>query len=321
MPFSEIKRYMVAKLETTSGTAETLANADFNVRLSDITFDPEIEQFINWFASGRHSKAAATPGKRKCSVSCKIPMRVGAAVGTAPTLRKFLIGCGAAETVVALTSVAYTPVATSDHGNGVSLTIGIYIVPASGNLLLATIKGAMGNAVLSLDELGQPLLLAPTFQGAFVGITEVASGLALTSPDTSLPPAVLGSAVTAASVAQQIGKMSLDFGNDVQLEYDPAQATGYLAAYIAKREPKWTMDPQTKLITADAHYTRWAAGTEASLSLATATVGGVDWTVSAPAGQLMAMKSAGRNGSEIWDQEYELHETGSGNNEWQILQS
>ena len=311
MSFVNVKRTMAMALEATSGTAATVANSDFDIQFFDIQCDPEIEMWVNEFASGRHSQGPGVMGKKKATVSAKCALRVGAAAGTAPKVGKAFKACGQTETVVASTSVAYTPDATKDEGNNVTATIKVIFVPVSGSASIVTIKGAMGNCVISMDDLGQPLVAAFTFTGCFVSIVD-GSALTLTSQDTSVPCGVIGSAITAAGTAQQIGKFSLDFGNAIELDYDPSDSTGYLAAYIGKRAPKWMMDPKKKLVASDAHYTRWAAGTESALSLATAVVSSLKYTVSAPKGQLSANKFGNRGEEVTYDQTYDLHES-SGN--------
>lgn len=317
MSFVNVKRTMAMALESTSGTAATVANSDFDIQFFDIQADPEIEYWVNEIASGRHTYGPGVMGKKKGTVSAKAALRVGSAAGTAPKIAKAFKACGQTETVVADTSVAYTPDATKDEGDNVTATIKVIFVPVSGNASILTLKGAMGNCVVSMDDLGKPLIAQFTFTGAFVSIAD-GTALALTSPDTAVPCAVIGSAITAASTAQQIGKFSLDFGNEIELDYDPSDTTGYLAAYIAKRTPKWMMDPKKKLVATDAHYTRWAAGTESVLSLATATVSSQKYTISAPKGQLMANKLSSRGEEVTYDQTYELHES-SGNDAHQIL--
>lgn len=315
---SNSKRMMAMKLETTSGTAETLVNADCDLHFFDITVDAEIEHWVNQLATGRHSFAVSPMGKRKITIGAKHAMRLGASVAVAPKLSKAFKACGQTETVVAVTSVAWTPDALKDEGDGITATIKVYYVANSGNSVIVTAKGCMGNAVVSMDDLGQPLVASFTFTGAFVGITDGAA-LTVTSPDTSIPPAIIGSAVTTAAVPQQIAKFTLDFGNQVELDYDPAETTGYSAAYIAKRIPKIMMDPKMKLLSVDAHYTRWSAGTEAAISVATAGVSSMKFVVAAPKGQLVGNKMGDRNEAGIFDQEYELHEN-AGNDSHSISQ-
>lgn len=316
MPFIKPKNFVAAKLETTSGTPISVGASDFNSRIFDVSVDPEIEMYMNNFASGRHSMGQATPGKKKNHIKFKVNLQCGSALGTAPNMGKFFIACGATETLNASTSVIYAPVATSDYGNSKSLTMVFYLTPASGNSHLVSMKGAMGNCIITMDDLGKPLVADFDFLGCFTGITDAAT-IALTSPDTSLPPSVIGSAITVASIVQKIGKFKLDFGNTVELDYDPADATGYQAAYIAAREPKITLDPRMELLATDPVYTRWAAGTQAAFSLATSTVSSQKITVAAPKIQLLTNKLADRNGAMIYEQEYSVQES-SGNDEWSI---
>jgi hypothetical protein len=316
MPFIKPKNFVAAKLETTSGTAISVGASDFNVRIFDVTVDPEIEMYMNQFASGRHSMGQATPGKKKCHIKFKVNMQCGSALGTAPTMGKFFKACGATETLNASTSVIYAPAATNDYGDSKSLTMVFYLTPASGNSHLVSMKGCMGNCVITMDDLGKPLVADFDFLGAFTSITDAAT-IALTSPDTSLPPAVIGSAITVASIVQKVGKFKLDFGNTVELDYDPADASGYFAAYIANREPKISLDPRIELLATDPVYTRWAAGTQAAFSLATSVVSSQKITIAAPKIQLLTNKLADRNGSMTYDQEYSVQES-SGNDEWSI---
>lgn len=319
MTFIAAKRIAAMALESTSGTAATVANSDFNIHLRGITFDPEVEMFVRDFASGRHSQQSAIPGKRKASFEVIHDLRCGAAAGTAPLARKLFLSAGATETIVSSTSVAYTPLATKDEGDSVTSTWKIMETPTSGNALIYTIKGAMANGIIGLDELGNPLYLKCMYTGAFVSIAD-GTLLTLTSPDTSVPVGSLAATITHASTAQKIGKFELDFGNDIQMDYDPSDSTGYKAAYIAARKPKLSINPKAELVATDAHYTRWVAGTEAAFSFATATSGGLKWTVAAPKAQLITNKVGDRNGAIIWDQQYDLHES-TGNDEWSITQS
>jgi len=312
-PFITAKNAVVGKLETTWGTAETLTSTEFDARIRDVTISPEIESYILEYASGKHSTAGAVMGKRMATIGFKIDMNLGAAAATAPKWGKFFQACGASQTVVSTTSVDWAPDATS-------ITLGFYLTPTSGNAVFLLVKGAMGNCKVVMDELGQPIVADFEFKGCFVSVTSAASALTLTSPDTSIPPATVGSVITLASIAQRIARFELDFGNDVQLKYDPADSTGYLAAYIAKREPRLRMDPQIELLSSDPVYTRWSAGTQSAFSFATAAVGGLKWTITAPKAQLLTNGLGDRNGEGVWDQEY-LLATDAGNDEWKIRQS
>jgi len=318
VPFIRAKNFIAVKAETTSGTLSAPLAADFNIRIMEPTFEPEIEAFIMEFASGRHSKSAAVMGKKKAHAKFKVPMRTGAAAGTAPKMGKLWQACGQLETIIAVTSVAYTPLATKDYGDNISVTISMYLTPASGNSVILTMKGAMGNCIVTMDDLGQPMISDFDFLGCFVSIADGAT-IALTSPDTDVPPGTIGSIITSATIAQRVAKFKLDFGNTVELDIDPSDSTGYRAAYIAKREPKMSLDPRAELLATDPHYTQWAAGTEAAFSFTT-PVGSaaLKYVITAPKFQILGLKVADRNSAMIWDLDGELHEN-AGDDSHQIL--
>lgn len=307
--FIKNKSTAIVKLEATSGTYSAPVATDFDCQLFEPTWDPEVDYWINHFASGRHSYGQGVPGKRKLTFSAKMALRTSSALGTAPKVGKLFKAAGQTETIVAATSVAYTPDATKDEGNNVTASVNMILVPTSGNALIVAGKGCLANCILTMDALGQPFIAEFQFVGAFYGIAD-GSVLALTSPDTTIPSGTLGSALTIAGNNMQIGKSSLDFGNKVELDEDGGDAagTGYAAAYFSDRAPKWTMDPKQKLLAVDPHYTRWIAGTEVALSHATASVGGQRIICAAPKAQLKTNKRADRNGAETNQQEYELHE-------------
>ncbi len=418
VPFITAKSFAAGKREVTWGTQLAPAAVDFNVRIRDVSFDPQTEMYLTPFQSGRHSFSEPVPGKRMCGVKFKVDMRCGASAGAPPKLGKFFEAAGALETViltfsgalvasnvingtvngVALSPITYassdsatlgaigaaivaalaaqtpTVVATAvvdatNHlikitrttpnqtcaltafvvtlgagqvtasysvvynpqgGNdpttatilsmdAASLSAGFYYTPPSGNSLIVSVKGSMYNAKVMMDDLGQPLYAEFDGKGCLVGIADGPT-IALTSPDTSIPPAVLGATITLNSVAQRIGKFELDFGNDIQLKYDPVDSTGYLAAYIAKREPRLRYNPQTTLLATDPVYTRWVAGAAYVFSLATATSSSIKWTIAAAKAVLLTLKPGDRNGEAIWEQEHQLIET-SGNDEFSITQS
>ncbi len=418
VPFIVAKNFAAGKREVTWGTQLAPAAADFNVRIRDLSFDPQTEMYLTPFQSGRHSFSEPVPGKRMCGLKFKVDMRCGASAGTPPKLGKFFEACGALETVIltfsgalvtsnsvagSVNGVALTPVvfsgsesttlglirdaivaalaaqtptvvatgvvdatnhlikitrttpnatcaltafvvtlgssqatasysvvynpqggidpttATITSMDAASMSAAFYFTPPTGNALIVSVKGWMGNGKVMMDDLGQPLYAEFDGKGCLVGIADGAL-IALTSPDTSIPPAVIGVAITLNSVVQRIGKFELDFGNDVQLKYDPADTSGYIAAYIAKREPRLRINPQTALLATDPVYTRWQLGAAYVFSLATATSSGVKWTVAAQKAVLLTLKPAERNGEAIWEQEHQLIET-SGNDEWSITQS
>jgi hypothetical protein len=319
--FNHKKTQLVMALETTMGTAMTLLASHNDIKWipDSISFDPEVEEFLNWFASGRHSMGQATLGKRKASIKAQAPLMLGAAAGTPPKLGKALKACGQLETVTSSTSVGYTPDASKDQGDLINATIGVIFVPTSGSAILATIKGAIGNFKLMMSQSGFPFVLDFDFLGAWVGISD-GSALALTSPDSGYAPGTLGTACTMAAIAQTISKLELDAGNILAMDEDNADSTGYGAAYVDSRAPKLVYDPKARLLAADPVYTRLIANTEQAFSMTTAVEAGLKYTVTAPKAQASTQKFGKRGSMLTWDQNFHLNENVA-NDQHQILQS
>lgn len=319
--FNHKKTQLVMAPETTMGTAMTLLASHNDIKWipDSISFDPEVEEYMNWFASGRHSLGQSTLGKRKATIKCQAPLMLGAAAGTAPKLGKALKACGQTETIVAATSVGYTPDATKDQGDLINVTMGVLFIPTSGSAILATMKGAIGGFKLMMSQSGYPFILDFEFHGAWVGISD-GSALALTSPDTGYAPGTLGTTLTMASIAQTVSKLELDAGHTLELDEDNSDSTGYGAAYIAARAPKLNYDPKARLLAVDPVYTRLLANTEQAFSMTTAIENALKYTVSAPKAQASNQKFGKRGSMLAWDQSFNLNEN-AGNDQFQILMS
>ena len=100
--FVNNRRTLIGKKEAVPYTAETLADADFNVRIRDITYSKEIVEYQRKLALGHLDASESIMGKRTGSVSFVVELAVGDDAGTAPNWGKFLEGCGFKETVYAV---------------------------------------------------------------------------------------------------------------------------------------------------------------------------------------------------------------------------
>jgi len=318
--FNHKKTQFLMAPEPTMGTAVTLlaSHNDMRVIPDSISFEPEIEEWLNWFASGRHSLGQSTMGKRKAALKFQAPLILGASAGVAPKLGKAFKACGQTETIVASTSVAYTPDATKDQGDNVNVTIGVIFVPTSGSALLCTMKGAIGNCKIMMTQSGYPLLADFDFLGAWVGVSD-GSALALTSPDSGYAPNTIGTDCTMAAIVQQIAKMELDFGNALELDEYNGDPTGYGCALIGSRAPKLSYDPRARTQAVDPVFQRLIDSTQQPFFMGTAASAGLKYEVSAPKCQASGMKFAKRGSILAWDQSFWLQEN-AGNDAHKILQ-
>jgi hypothetical protein len=312
------KKQLILGLESTAGTALTLANADHNIKFYNIEVDMDIEEYVLQFASGRHSYGPSTMGKRSVTFKARAAMLLGGAAATAPNLGKAFKSCGLLETVVSSTSVAYTPNATKDEGDSINATIAVQFLFTSGNAVQVLGKGCIGEVSVTLEN--GALVADFEWVGALVSVTD-ATALVLTSPDTgAAPQLVAGATITVGAVAKDIDNLMLKAGTTRELQVANSDATGYLKAVIRKREPELSINPRMMRLTNDTNYTRWAAGTQSAFSAATPTVSGLKWTISAPKASLKGDKPGARGQEVTWEETYSLRES-SGDDEFKIMQS
>lgn len=329
-PFIVAKKFMFAKVESARGTkATTFAATDRDVRLYGIELEPELDMHMREYATGRHSKMAAIPGKSGATVKFKHDFVVATDLVTVPPSDKFMLACGQDyQSVLDIDTMIhrYLPVHTYDVGD--TLTIAVLYVAANGtDAVAAIIKGAMGNCVLSCDGVGHKPVMDFTFKGALVGIgtwDDLYPGVSIPTEDY-VPAAPCstykGAAVTQDGTDVYFGKFSFDFGNTVEMleVCKDGEPTGYEAAYISKREPKLSWDNLARLDAVDPSTGNWQDGVEFAVQINTNKVdcsyddGGAHdalafLRVDFPKAQIMTQKTGDMKGALSWDRDVELHE-------------
>lgn len=117
------KKLILAKLENTSGTAETLANTDAVVA-KNIEHAPlaggEAEREL---ARPYFGASESIPVNTHETLSFDVELAGSGTAGTAPAWGALLQGCGFAETVTANTAAAYSPVSSGEKSLTISLNI------------------------------------------------------------------------------------------------------------------------------------------------------------------------------------------------------
>ena len=324
------KRSMILKKEAARGTFVTWpgswADADFDIRFFNIQLNPEVESLAEKFATGDHDMVAAVMGRQKCTVTCSAWLRWGGTNDVAPNISKVFHSLGLLETVSAGVSVTWQPDKSADLGGGLSgaldlpfdIVVQDEVMGSSPGAIGTLIRGTLGNAKIKCDQMGQPWILELEYIGVLEDIVDIVNAniLALTSPETAQADVFLSSTITAAATVQKISKFEHDLGNVIELEGDPSDPTGYLAAMITDREPKFGMDPRTDLLANDAKFTRWKAGTEAVIGLATS-----HFALDADKSQLLTMAEAQRIGIQAYDEAYSLNRDDTKGYPWILTQT
>ncbi|MEZ5752858.1 MAG: hypothetical protein R3D60_13140 [Paracoccaceae bacterium] len=148
MIFFNEKIFLLA-LETTYGTAPTLAAADA-VLATDIRIMPMEGQDVSRNLERPYMGAQATiPTDLHTKMTFKVELTPSGTAGTAPVVGKILRACGCAQVITAGTSVAYNPVSRNHESVAVHLWVG--------DTRYALI-GARGTATLRVNASAIPVL-------------------------------------------------------------------------------------------------------------------------------------------------------------------
>jgi hypothetical protein len=291
-------RTIAFKIESTPGTAESLADADGALNVYDAIMQPTIE------AVAREGQGGFSP----------IPTVLGARAGTC-TFRFDLIG-GATDPFWMLNILpacgftansggVYSPKSQEPGAVVKTATIGLYQ-----NGKLKVLRGAMGNLVFTFTS-GQPAFVEATFTGIWVPPTDAAI-IAPTKPAT-VPIRFASAGLTLGSGpgwTPKLSQMTLDLGNDVQLLEDQNDSSGYCYAHITGRRINGTMDPKATLVATEDTYGKWLAYNQRALAMTIGATGN-RLSFAAPSFQITNVQEADRNGTEIDTITYELNRNGS----------
>jgi len=315
------KTVVYGKTESTPYTTETsLADADFNVRVREISYSFDIAEFRRKIADGTLDYSESIMGKQQATVTFKVDMTPGATVSTEPNWSKFVEACGFKKTAHGATGISWVPHVDNTH---TPITIEVEEIEegASPDGLKVVIGGAMGNAKFNVGTVGEPVTMEFEFTGKLYSIEDFASGDRIdpTTFATPTPPPLLCATATINSVAQDFDTFEFDMANDVQIWTDPSDCTGIKGAYIAGREPQMTLDPYMKLVATEDWYGDLTNSVISPRAISVALAVSPGLTLSAPKGQLIQVAPGERNGARTAEKTL-LLEKDSSNDVFKILQ-
>lgn len=296
MPMLNKKCVLAAKIETTPGTAVSLAGADatfnvFNAKITpDINFNPR---------EGQESMSALAGTNDAYAGTCTFSMELTGGSSIPAWATTFLPACG-----LVASSLVMSPQSNPPGSGGVkSLTIGRYV---DGKFY--SIKGAMGNAVFRFVA-GARIMIDFTFRGVWVPPSDV-SILAPTHT-TVEPLRFVSSALAIGAYSPKVANMTIDLGNEIYLREDSASSAGLISAIIADRKMKGTIDPEAALVATRDNHAVWLARTTAALAITCgAALNGVAFA--APAFQITKVDESDRGGMHIDSIDFILARTAGG---------
>ena len=307
--YSSKKAYLVGKLETTAGTAETLADADFDTRVSDIEVSPEWMTSEYAFANGGYNASAGTAGTASIGFTFNsLLCPSGTPATVEPNNWKFAKACGWSGVTYGTTGVALQDLPSADQK---TMTIEKIDVERGATPTGIADQGAgcYGNMVLSA-EVGSPITMGFTFNGKHTENATVSNAnlYALTAADTSVAPSFKGVTATLGGTAICVKSIQLDLGIASSPELCASDATGILTYKKDTQTTNHTISFLMPTLATYDPYSKWSSETAEELVI----VDG-DFTITIPQLQLTAAPKADGSGSVVYNGTFKALRNGGAN--------
>jgi hypothetical protein len=191
----------------------------------------------------------------------------GTGAGVAPSYGLLFKSCGMIETIVASTSVTYTP----DSDACPTVTLGVELVNDAGTASRRIILGGcLGSFVLATDAIGKPGRISWTFVGKAIATPDVdGTPVATVVYDDAVAklPQLRSTTITDGGVSVQANAISFDRGLTTEWETDLSDATGYLKRIVASSAPKLTLDPAKMTAASQATLQQLFQGTTGAVAV------------------------------------------------------
>jgi len=316
MSFVMPKRTLGFKIEGTPYTAETLTVHEYNLAAYNVGYSGDIPMKDRKLVRGDFSRDPSIAGKRQITINFSIDLYYSGTLATAPNYFACLRACGLKQTTYGSVGVGLT---TDAAYSNVPATIEVVEKDEGTSPAQVVIKarGAMGNAKIILDNVGEPQRIDFEFKGVLASITDRAFGaiLAPSGISTQVPNAVLAAGISLFTQRQQLNTYTVDLGNDVQNYTDASKSEGYEGARIVDRNPTLEMDPDLELIATQGDYNRWTGNTTGVFSSQSNNL-----RLYAPAAQLVNAYQPGEREGHVTNQKsLELKRGAAGNDEFEII--
>lgn len=291
MPFLKKRRTLGIKLETVSGTAETITQGDC-IFAYDITIEPTIE-LQERPDDNTLSRRTSVVGGRKAKSKFKIEAKGSGTAATSPAWAlTCLPACGMKET-----AGVWKP--TSLTGDYKSITLVIFE-----DNIIKTCYGAMGTWSFKAPA-RKPAYFEFDFDGLWA--PPVDGTLLVPTAEIIIPPVCMGNTLTLGTAVAPVSEFSVQQGNIIALRPDNTATYGYRNAYITGRDYSGKIDPEAVLVATRNVFNELVSGTELALNYVLGSVAGNQITIAGPKAQIQAIPEGDRDGIITHEMEYKLN--------------
>lgn len=246
------KRLLAAKIETTIGTAISLAGADGAMNVYDPMIQANIEQ-AKRPRQGSFGNRKSISKQRGGTATFRTEVYGDGAGGVPLWASVLLPACGWVDS-----AGVFSPTTESPGTNVKTITIGCYQ-----DGMFKQLFGAAGTFKL-IFEAGSPVSIEWTFQGIFDEPDDVTI-LSPTYPAITPPRFASNTFTIGGSSPGCIESLEVDAGNEVALRSCPGTVSGIKSGIVTDRKVNGTMNPESRLIATEDVFGKWIAGTEEAL--------------------------------------------------------
>jgi len=276
------KTVVAAKLETTLGTAESLAATDAQFIAYDFAYTLNGEDGTR-DAPGSLTKLYSLIGPRSYDMTFKVELSPDS--GWAAV---FLPACSMKDTAGVFSLLSGMPVASA--GSPRTITIGGFMDGRK-----VTASGCMGNVKFVYPS-GKRPYADFSFKGKYVALSD-ATLIAPTLPSAAALRAANMTFTLAGAIPGKTNQVEVDLQNEVTLGEDLGSLgadAGYCYARVVDRNPMITAALEQQLVATNDLHGKWAAHTLEAFILAIGS--GSTVTINAPAAQVVGIADGERDG-------------------------
>ena len=308
---------VLVKLEATAGTDAilSLAQASMFMEAYEVTFDPEFEFAERAPMISTMGRLAGVPVGQKGKLTFNVPIKGSGTAGTAPALGKLLLACAMSETIVASTSVAYSPSTTAAQTITVVFDTGESAFTGTAGIRRKLV-GGVGTVEFDFTR-GAFAIAKFEFVGRFVTPVDVTyADIAQSDLENTSPVAVKGVTFTEGGTATTARAVRVSLANAMGLREDITETSSYTTGIIVDRAPEGTLEVEA---TTRADRDRWATtldGTTQAISLtALGSVAGNIVAFSVPLAVFTALPEEDSDGKVYHSIPFEAAKSESGDDE------
>lgn len=282
-----LRRYRVlaAKIETTPGTAESLADADSGFSARDIVIDNDTEMEERMGELG-FAPIQSQRGPKRGRVSFTIDVTWDGTATEPKWADTFLPACGWVKS-----GQVYTPRTEAPGTNVKTVTIGVY-TKTSGTSKRRLLKGAVGRFTWE-NPTGKTSFINFEFEG--VWDSESAATMLAPTPTADAKLSHRNSTTTWGGVPLCLSALTLTSENEIYLKECP-NSDGFSHGIITGRRITVAADPEAVLIATQDRMQQFENMTEGILTWDLDGPTNSEITIAAPKAQIIAIPEGDRSG-------------------------